>query len=132
MNVPEGMRTRVVATGLPWFGEPCPPWCPEEPGHASDWAADDRNHVGETWAILLSSMDAVHDKIGEDQHEFTMPELHCQIWQNFREREPRISVSHGDLPNEVLYLTLGEAEAFAANVLKLITIARGERSLWAA
>lgn len=119
-------RNNAAATRLPvpepfWLTSPCPKWCTGN--HASRDAVEDRRHVGEDLATVLTAEDGTITPGAVPGAEPKVAE--CCLWQEYREAEPRIWLSHGDQGPENIRLTLAEAEQVAADLLALVAQARG-------
>jgi len=104
---------------------PCPPWCAYVHDHA-EWAAEDRVHRGADYDVTLTSVDAIVNIGGGKLWGIEPRRVSACLWQQCREAEPRVNVSHGEEADAVMYLTLDEAEQHARHLLALVAAARRE------
>lgn len=100
---------------------PCPAWC--EGQHEHQEHPDDRQHYGFDVESFELSVDV--GPAGDGKGTFAPRCVSVDLWQGYREIEPRVSLSE-ERDDNWLYFTLAEAEKLANGLLAAVRAARGE------
>ncbi|GII86610.1 hypothetical protein Ssi03_46000 [Sphaerisporangium siamense] len=103
-----------------WLTGPCPAWCEEK--HRGSDHPDDRKHHGGTLSVPLLTI-AFENFGTRDEPRLAPVELLADLMQHHREAEPRVVL--GDTSDTFSrYLSLGEAQRFAFDLVELVAAGR--------